>query len=265
MKVEKAEESLTKIKKYLTRNKPRFEVIKKVDLLTDKIISSAYFAVQSSEKLIQCTPQSIVKATIEASQLGLYIDGILGHAFLIPFKGKCQLVPGYKGYRKLILASGKIKQIMPYVVYEGDEFRFNYGLNSDINHTPLETSDKIIACYVIITYKDGSKDFRVFFQREIDKARSYSKTATYEDSVWAQHPDKMWEKTAIKRMASYLDLGDDLTKAVGLENTVEAGKLQINDIDIIDCDFEELPAGEESRKNKEISTPEKKGVSNLVR
>jgi hypothetical protein len=38
--------------------------------------------------------------------LGLEVDGVTGQAYLIPFKGKAQLVVGYKGYNTLAARSG---------------------------------------------------------------------------------------------------------------------------------------------------------------
>ena len=48
----------------------------------------AITSIQTNKLLAQCTPQSIVAGIYQAAQLGLKLDGVLGHAYLVPYKIK---------------------------------------------------------------------------------------------------------------------------------------------------------------------------------
>ncbi len=62
-------------------------------------------------QLLDCTPRSLFTAVAEAAALGLDLDGILGHAYLIPFKNhgvlEATLVPGDKGIKERAYRSGR--------------------------------------------------------------------------------------------------------------------------------------------------------------
>ena len=72
---------------------------------------------------------------IQSSQLGLYVDGVLGHAYLVPYwngkekRREVQLIPGYKGLIDLARRSGSVESISARVVYKNDDFDFEYGLD----------------------------------------------------------------------------------------------------------------------------------------
>src|SRR5580698_617148 len=63
----------------------------------DKMMRVVMTSLQKNPALMDCDQGSVIGAVIEASQLGLMPDGILGEAYLVPYRGKCQLQPGYRG------------------------------------------------------------------------------------------------------------------------------------------------------------------------
>jgi phage RecT family recombinase len=71
---------------------------------------------------------------MSAACLGLEVDGVTGQAYLIPFKGRAQLVVGYKGYNTLAARSGIT--ITGAVVREGDEFDYQLGSAAFVRHKP---------------------------------------------------------------------------------------------------------------------------------
>ena len=97
-------------------------------MTADRMTRIAITAVQKQPKLLECTALSIVGCVIEASQLGLYPDGILGDAYLVPFwNGKtrqleAQLQPGYRGLINLARRSGQVPAIYSEPVYACDKF-----------------------------------------------------------------------------------------------------------------------------------------------
>src|SRR5262245_6000224 len=58
--------------------------------------------------LADCTPQSLFGAVMTCAQLGLE-PGVLGQAWIIPYKGEATLVVGYRGLVALAWRSAQIK------------------------------------------------------------------------------------------------------------------------------------------------------------
>ena len=89
-----------------------------------QFIRTALTAINKNPKLLECTPASLISALLQAAQLGLSPDGILGEAYLIPFydsrfqKNIVQFIPGYRGLVQLAMRSGLIKTIQSREVYE---------------------------------------------------------------------------------------------------------------------------------------------------
>ena len=91
------------IRALLEKSKGQIAMALPKHLNADRIVRVAMTSVQRTPELLKCDPISLVAAVIQSSQLGLEPDGILGHAYLIPFnntkKGRMevQFIPGYKG------------------------------------------------------------------------------------------------------------------------------------------------------------------------
>ena len=83
-----------------------------------------------NEVLLQCSPRSIIRACYEAASLGLMINGVLGHAYLVPYLGKtkaAQLIIGYRGLVELAMRSGKLRQVGAELVHANDSLTFAKG------------------------------------------------------------------------------------------------------------------------------------------
>src|SRR3990167_4777654 len=84
---------------------PRFEAALAGLLPTAKLIQSVLISVERTQRLLECTPDSIMRSAMSAACLGLPIDGVTGQAFMIPFRDhgtlKAQLVVGYCGYNTI--------------------------------------------------------------------------------------------------------------------------------------------------------------------
>ena len=97
----------------------RSQIVKYVPrpLDADNMIYVALETVRADSYLRQCEPQSIVKAVLEASQLGLMLGNKLGHAYLAPRREKktntlkCQLLIGYRGFIALAHRTGNVSSV----------------------------------------------------------------------------------------------------------------------------------------------------------
>src|ERR1044071_1232901 len=89
----------------------------------ETLIRLAIFECSQNEYLRRCQPETIYGSLILAAQLGLEPSGIRGEAYLVPFKGRCTLIPGWRGLVKLALRSKAVKRLNSYAVYENDKFK----------------------------------------------------------------------------------------------------------------------------------------------
>ena len=109
-------------------------------LTPERSTRMALSAINNTPELANCTPMSFVAALMNAAQLGLEPNTPLGQAYLIPYKNKgvleCQFQLGYKGLIDLAYRTGQVQMIQAQVVREFDEFEYQYGLDSRLNHRP---------------------------------------------------------------------------------------------------------------------------------
>jgi recombination protein RecT len=87
----------------------------------------------------KCDPRTVFASIIIAAQLGLE-PGVMGQAYLIPYKGTCTLVPGWQGYVDLVARAGRAS-VWTDVVRTGDTFVYAKGTNPGITHEPSDQID----------------------------------------------------------------------------------------------------------------------------
>jgi recombination protein RecT len=204
-------------------------------LTAERMMRVAITAVQKQPKLLECSPLSIVGSIIEASQLGLEPDGILGQAYLVPFwNGKtrqmeAQLQPGYRGLIALARRSNEISTLFSELVFAKDKFKVVKGDSPKLIHEPNYDSEdrgELRGAYAVVLYKDGGKDFEYMPMPELNKIRAGSKAKDKEGNEygpWATHPEQMYLKCPIRRLAKRLPLSPEFQRAAVLDEYVDAG------------------------------------------
>lgn len=214
----------------------------------ETLIRLAIFEYSQSEYLRRCTPESIYASLILAAQLGLEPSGIRGEAYLVPFKGSCTLIPGWRGLVKLALRSKAVKSVYSHVAYEADEFRVWLGSDPRIEHRPSLDADRgaIIAAYACAIMENGAIDVEVMPVAELQKVRDVAARARGGKAgpAYAEWEDQMFRKAPLRRLCKRLPLGDDFFLASKADELADAGEPQkIADyIDVPDT-FGELPSG----------------------
>lgn len=170
-------------------------------------------ALTTTPKLQSCTAQSFIGSMLQAAQLGLEPNTPLGQAYLIPYGNQCQFQIGYKGMMDLAHRSGEIKNIEAHVVYENDEFEFEYGLNSDLKHKPtLGERGNPVWVYAVYRLINGGYGFEVMSYEDCMKhGQKYSKT--YKNGPWQSEPQEMAKKTMIKKVLKYAPMKSDFVTA----------------------------------------------------
>jgi recombination protein RecT len=211
----------------------------------DRMIRVAITAVQKQPLLGKCSQMSLIGCVIEASQLGLYPDGILGDAYLVPYwnnKGNrydAQLQPGYRGLINLARRSGQVSAIYSEPVYACDKFSVELGTEHKLVHVPnyddpkrgVEKDDDGVpvglrGVYAVVKFKDDTTDFEYMPLFRIMDIRNNSKSKNREGEIvgpWVSHFEEMARKTPIRRLAKRLPLSPEFAKAAVLDEYVDAG------------------------------------------
>ena len=193
----------------------------------ERLCAVALNAASQNPILLQCTPNSIIRALLAGAQLGLEPGGPLGAAYMVPYRNKAgnyeaQLIPGYRGLMELARRSGVVKNIEARIVYSGDEVKVEYGLSPNIYHIPsFAPDDTITMVYAVAVLSDGSKIFEVMTKAQVDSIRGRSRAAN--GGPWVTDYEAMAKKTVVRRLCGYLPLSIELAEAVQLESIAEEG------------------------------------------
>lgn len=208
----------------------------------ERMIRVCLTAWRKTPALQKCDPLSVISSIVQASQLGLEPDGVLGHAYLVPYGNQCQLIPGYRGLIDLARRSGSVVSIQAHMVYERDKFEFAYGLDEKLSHTPCMDGDrgKEVAVYAVAKLKDGGYALEVMSIADVNKIRSRSKAAN--NGPWVTDFAEMARKTVVRRMVKYLPLSVELQTAVAIDERAEAGLDYESVIDVAPTDPDPIRA-----------------------
>lgn len=255
------QESAT-VRKTLEQMKPQLEMALPKHLTPERLIRVAMTAVQNTPKLLECDRTSLLSSIMTCAQLGLEPDGVLGQAYLIPFKTrgqmKVQFIPGYKGLIALARNSGDVTSIQAQAVHENDHFVFEFGLNERLEHRPAQGErGEVVYFYAIAKFKDGGYHWDVMTRSQVEKIRDesqgYQAAVKFAkngkvNSPWVDHFEEMGKKTVIRRIAKYLPM--DVQKAAyiadsyntGVTSHLEDGAVVFDNNDAIDADYSESQA-----------------------
>lgn len=217
------------IRTLLEKSKAQLAMALPKHLSVDRLIRVAMTSIQRTPDLLKCDPVTLIGAVMQSAQLGLEPDGILGHAYLIPFKNtkkgiyEVQFMPGYKGLIDLARRSGQVVSIGAHVVYENEDFNLAFGTDEILKHTPLPPSTRgnKKGVYAVAKLKDGSVHFEYLWAEEVEAIKKTSKAKDF--GPWVTNEEEMWRKTAIRRLAKYLPLSVEFAKASAVDELADAG------------------------------------------
>jgi recombination protein RecT len=207
------------VRRELELMRPELAAALPARLPADRLLRVVLSALQSTPALLDCDRASLYRAVTTCVQLGLEPDGVLGHAWLVPSRGKVRLVPGYRGLIVLARDSGQILSINARAVHRNDHFDYAFGLNERLEHVPGSGDrGKVTHFYAYVKFKDGGHHFDVMSRAEVDAARL---SAQAEGSAWMNDYAETGKKTVLRRLASFLPLS--VQKAVALDDLHESG------------------------------------------
>lgn len=199
----------------------------------------AFTTALKNERLLMADQKSFVSALIQSAQLGLEVDDVRGHAYLVPFwnnkmkRMDVQFIPGYKGLLELAYRSDALLSIDVNVVWDKEPHIYKAGDNAKIDHDPQPPSkrgENKIAVYAIAHLKGGGITRQWLWKEDVEKIRNMSKSyqaykeGKLSECIWVDHEEIMWVKTAIRHIAKFIPQSSELQRAVTIEEKAEAGE-----------------------------------------
>ena len=185
-------------------------------LTPGRLVQLARTMIQGSAALARCTPLSIMACVVESAQLGLELDKVLGHAYLVPFKDECTLIVGYRGFIHLAYQSGTVNSISAEIVRKTDKFSYQLGTKRELIHVPNgipkdDSEANWKGAYAVVEFIHGGTSFEYMETAEIELHRNRSRSwqAYKHDgkpTPWVTDAGPMWRKTPIRKLGKRMPM-----------------------------------------------------------
>jgi len=217
-----------------------------------RFVRTTLTVIMQNQKLLDCTPQSIVGSMMQAGAWGLELDPGLGQAYLVPYYDRrndrtlAQLQIGYQGMIALALRSQQVKKVIARAVYEKDTFHYSFGLEEKLEHVPCADEDPgpLTYVYAVAALDSGDKQFDVMSKAEVEKVRKRSRAA--DSGPWVTDYDSMAKKTVVRRLCKFLPKSTELAQVIAREERFERGEEVVDlegfTVEAIPVQQEQLPA-----------------------
>jgi len=259
-----------KFAQYMQHNMPSLRRIAASHMSPERLYRIVLNAVSRTPMLAECTMESLLTASLQASELGLEPGSALGECYFVPYNKnvgtkanpkwakEAQFQPGYRGLISLAFRSGYVVDVKANVVYQGDTFEYEEGLEPKLRHIPDYAAQrdpaKITFAYCIMHLKDGGRIYDVMTRGEVDAIRNRSKSGS--DGPWVTDYAEMAKKTVCRRCSKYAPMSVEMSKAIAADTAVETGDFAIlAEFESIELP-EALPEPDKSDKlTEKIGTP----------
>jgi recombination protein RecT len=178
-------------------------------------------AVTSSPKLLEADPATLVQAIREAAMWNLEPDGI--DANIIPYWSSKRSVyeadfqVTARGYVTVLYRSPRVLFVDADLVYEHDVFEYEKGAVPRLVHKPLIFGDrgKRVGAYALVQLDTGFMRPIVLDEKAITARRKHSRES--ETGTWAEWPDEMARKTALRALMSLVPIERGVKAALATE------------------------------------------------
>jgi recombination protein RecT len=230
-----------------------------------QLVRDALTVLSANPKLAEAEPKSVLGALMTCAQLGLR-PNVLGQAYVIPFKGKAQLVIGYQGLLQLAQRSGDIASISARIAYRNDVFQYEFGLDEKLIHRPAQGDrGEAIAYYCVVKSTHGGTYWDVMSRADAEAHRDKFAMAREYGTIgsgphgkgviqgpWVEHFDAMALKTVIIRVLKLAPRNTELQQAIAADESVRVDLTPGVDITTVAVD---VPDGADEITDGEIDGP----------
>lgn len=211
--------------KMLDRMKPQLALALPKHMSADRMARLALTTFSSSIDMQQCSTDSILASLMTATQLGLE-PGINGQGYLIPYKGKCTFVPGWKGLVDLVSRAGRAT-VWTGAVHEGDKFDYQLGDEPFCRHKPGDGGEEFTHVYAIGRVKDAEMPvIEVWTRGKVKKhLAQYNKVGKSHYALQSENNLEMYaKKVALLQVLKYMPSSIELANAITVSHAAEAGQ-----------------------------------------
>ncbi|MFJ2882380.1 recombinase RecT [Streptomyces sp. NPDC093108] len=188
--------------------------------------------------LVRCTPASLLQALLTCARFGLVPDG--RHAVIRREGTTAVFVPMAQGYVELMYRSGRVGSVHVGMIYEGDEWSYEPTAPAplDFTHKPAllkaERGPAILAyafawmasgarSQVVILTRQDAEEIRDEYSQAYQRAQESGKN----DSFWHTDFNRMWEKSALRRLHKRVPMSAELVAMVQADEAGDAGQVQV--------------------------------------
>jgi recombination protein RecT len=234
----------TELKARIREMESQFQLAMPKGVEAKQLVRDAMTVMSTNPNLATCEPRSVLGALMTCAQLGLR-PGVLGQAWVIPFKGKGQLVIGYQGLIALAQRSGDIKSISARIVHEADHFDYEFGLDERLTHRPAtDNRGQAIAYYCVVKSTRGGTYWDVMSRGDAERHRDRFAMARKAGGEivgpWVDHFDSMALKTVIMRVLKLAPRSTELHQAIAAD---ESFRVDLSPTADITATVEDIPEG----------------------
>lgn len=219
--VREAPRAIDTFKDHLTLAMPTLKHLIPAHVPAEKFRAMVVTAVAYDKNLLECSPESLIRETAQAAELGLSLNKSLREADILTVwngsaqRKEAQMRPRYMGLMKLARQSGEIADIYAHVVRQDDDFDYELGLNKRLHHVPGPGVGEITHAYVVWQTKDGIKAFEVLDRKRLENIRDRSegykafKAGKIKSTPWESDFEEMCRKTAVRAGSKYMPISNE--------------------------------------------------------
>ncbi len=210
---------------FMSRLKGQMTLALPKHMNADRMTRLALTAFSTNPDLQLCTHESIAGSIMVAAQMGLE-PGVNGQGYLIPYKGRCTFVPGWKGIVDIANRSGR-SSVWTGAVFVGDEFDYAMGDRPFITHKPgrsLGNADDLLYVYAVGRVRDSEWPIiEVWSMEKVWAHRDqYNKVGKRHYSF--ENPEMYARKVPLLQVLKYMPSSIELAVALDVSNATESGK-----------------------------------------
>ncbi len=266
LSTEKKNNPVAAMSGFLDKFKPQMAMALPKHLTPDRMARLALTAFSTNPDLQNCTPHSIAASVMTASTLGLE-PGVNGQGYLIPYKGTCTFVPGWKGLVDIANRSGRCT-VWTGAVFEGDEFDYQLGDSPYVRHRPGDEDDPAKLTHVYAIGRVNGSNWpviEVWTMRKVWHHRDkYNKVGSRHYSF--KENEMYARKVPLLQVLKYMPSSIELANALAVSNAAEAGRgavIEGNFVTINDPDPSDTGAAEAATNAEPATYPQEQFDKNL--
>jgi recombination protein RecT len=252
----------SELKTMVGKMEAQFQLAMPKGMEAKQLIRDFMTVLQVTPSLATCEPRSILGALMTCSQLGLR-PGVLGQAWVVPFKGKGQLIIGYKGLATLAQRTSAIASITTRIIHENDYYDYEFGLEERLIHKPAMTGPRgePVAYYSVVRTNTGGKYWEVMSRIEMEEHRDLFAMGRAKGTIgkagphlkgvvvgpWVDNFDAMAKKTVVIKALNLAPASTELQRAFDVDGSTRfdiSPTANVSEVSIIEDNGEDAIDGE---------------------